>query len=142
MDERGTVSLYSAFFFIQNLRQMKFNCTKCGGCCTNVGRTQKRFLENPDEHNHPAYRLILEFPYGFKEDGTTCEKYDPAIGCTIYENRPLVCNAKEMAPFYQAHFGWTEAQYYKEQAKNCNVMIIMEEIPFEYLIPPGLETIE
>jgi Fe-S-cluster containining protein len=121
---------------------MKFNCTKCGACCKNVGDVQKIFLDNPETRaNHPAYKLILEFPYGFKEDGSTCEKYDPAVGCTIYERRPDVCNIAGMTPLYMAHFGWTEAQYYKEQAKNCNVLIITQEIPFKYLIPPGLEII-
>ena len=120
---------------------MKFNCTKCGACCVNVGKTVDALLQRDTPITNPGERLMLEFPFGFKEDKTTCEMYDPAIGCTIYETRPLICNASRMKLLYMEHYGWTEQEYYKFQAQSCNILIILAELPFTFLIHPGKEAI-
>lgn len=82
---------------------MSFGCTKCGACC----KIAKRILQG-----HP-------FPYKFNEDGS-CEKYDPLIGCTVYDNRPDCCNIEKGYPVYNSIMPMSKQTYYDLSGINCN----------------------
>jgi len=82
---------------------MGFQCKKCGACCKLV----KKLIGN------------TPFPYSFTEDGT-CEKYDPVIGCTVYETRPDVCNIEAGYEVYNRILPMGKETYYELTKINCN----------------------
>jgi Fe-S-cluster containining protein len=82
---------------------MGFGCTKCGACCLKAKEILKGQV----------------FPYEFLEDGR-CEKYDPSVGCTIYENRPDVCNIEKGYLVYDHLLPMSKSAYYDISALNCN----------------------
>ncbi len=69
---------------------MSFNCTGCGLCCKEIGNIIKSKPPFPwMEAAHNA------FPYKAKADGS-CEKLKDNK-CTVYDDRPLLCNIERMA---------------------------------------------
>lgn len=98
---------------------LQFPCTKCGACCRTVGFVSKRFREIPDEQLTPLEKEFKYFPY--KTANGVCEKYDAAIGCTIYEQRPSVCSIEKT---YERHFkGSTPEDFIAANKKACAVII-------------------
>jgi len=61
---------------MQEVGEIKFNCTGCGCCCSRVGKAMDNMKR-------------LGFPYNAKEDGS-CEMLDENKQCKVYENRPDV----------------------------------------------------
>jgi Fe-S-cluster containining protein len=116
-----------------------YNCSKCGACCKMVGRAIAGLKRIEDEITHPAEKLFLHFPFGFKEDNSTCEKYDEKIGCTIYETRPDICRMDTIQLVYKRHSGMSFSTYYSLSAMACNAMMNMLDIPLEFRILPGHE---
>lgn len=88
---------------------MKFGCTKCGACCRLAGEIFKG--------------ACIDFPYGFKEDGVTCEKYKEGVGCTIYETRPDVCRVDKLAKLYKREHGINKEEYYELSTIACNLLM-------------------
>lgn len=86
-----------------------FNCTKCGACCRKAADIFTEFK--------------VEFPYGYKEDGVTCEKYEDGVGCTVYAERPDACRTDKAAKFYKKEFGISKTKYNKLAAENCNMLM-------------------
>lgn len=80
---------------------MQFPCTKCGCCCKIVA-------------------LIPQLMHLKGLDGV-CIHYSEEIGCTIYDDRPLICNFEkvhlDVAPDV------TQEQFYAVTALACNVLI-------------------
>jgi len=85
-----------------------FVCSKCGACC----RLAKKLLGHLD----------VGFPYAFKEDGS-CEKYDPAVGCIVYEDRPDVCRVDVAGGICTTVLNITEEEYYTMTINSCNEMM-------------------
>ena len=83
-----------------------FPCTKCGLCCAKIGGVLKlkssRFQKEIDE-----------FPYAAKEDGS-CEMLKDGL-CSVYENRPNICNIG----FMKEKYGLQDVDI----AASCNVLI-------------------
>lgn len=75
-----------------------WKCTKCGKCCTN--QIQLELYKNEID-DFPKNRIIPYMGIGdtkdtieiilFKLIGKRCPLYDEKVGCTIYENRPSIC---------------------------------------------------
>ncbi len=65
----------------------------------------------------------IDFPFSFKEDGVTCEKYEEGVGCTIYENRPDVCRIDKLAQVYEKECGMSKEQYYELSIVACNLLM-------------------
>lgn len=82
---------------------MGFGCTKCGACC----KMAKKILQG------------YPFPYIFLPDGS-CEKYDPTIGCTVYDSRPDCCNIEKGYEVYNDLMPMGKDTYYDLSAINCN----------------------
>lgn len=76
-----------------------FNCKKCGCCCSLIGIT----IEKAKKVNDNTYNLftkeLLKFPYEYNSFGV-CEKLDVNNNCTIYENRPDICNVEKLHKKY------------------------------------------
>jgi Fe-S-cluster containining protein len=86
-----------------------FNCTKCGACCRKAADLFKEF--------------DIEFPFGYKEDGNTCEKFEEGIGCTVYNDRPDVCRTDIAAKFYKKEFGIKKNEFHKLASQQCNELM-------------------
>ena len=70
---------------------MKFNCTQCGSCCRNVGKSillAQLMVENGN--TEPLTLEIANFPFTPDEFGR-CPMLEDGK-CTIYKTRPDVCN--------------------------------------------------
>jgi len=74
-------------------------CKKCGHCCKYQFTPMELYKDEIDLF--PKERFIPYIGYGdsksnvtillYKLIGKRCPLYDDEIGCTIYENRPLIC---------------------------------------------------
>ncbi|MFX1709089.1 YkgJ family cysteine cluster protein [Chitinophaga sp. CC14] len=100
-----------------------FPCTKCGGCCMEIGLriTRIRRYFTPDMLT-PVERELAAFPFNFDEKGT-CEKYDPEKGCTVYKTRPDCCNILKMYDRYFKPMKMTLHEFYLLTASDCNRLI-------------------
>lgn len=93
---------------------MDFPCTGCGECCRKVGAV----LANRALDDTPLGKLLKIFPYKANEQGH-CEMLVDGK-CSVYENRPLICNVRRMTEvFYSAD----PAGHYIASAQACNHMI-------------------
>jgi Fe-S-cluster containining protein len=69
----------------------KFECTSCGLCCKQVGA----ILTSPVPFMWMK-QAVKDFPYKPREDGS-CEKLGKDNRCSVYADRPLLCNIERMA---------------------------------------------
>lgn len=82
--------------------KMKFVCKKCGMCCRNL-------------HLNDLYKDLHE------GDGI-CKYLDEQTNlCTIYENRPLLCNVDKA---YEVYFKdtYSKEEYYKLNMRSCDYL--------------------
>jgi len=59
-----------------------------------------------------------DFPYGVREDGS-CEKLENNR-CTVYDNRPLLCNVDELAK--QQDLPMSKVTWYSMNYQGCNTL--------------------
>ncbi len=97
---------------------MKFNCTGCGICCTKV-RDAFQNVENMLPADRDA---IKSFPYATKPDGS-CEKLVNGK-CSVYKNRPLICNMEAMYNKYYRLLNVPKRDLYNMAALRCNSLIL------------------
>lgn len=94
-----------------------YPCTKCGLCC----KRAKQALENVKKYGalgHPAPPEALNFPYKFDESGA-CEKLLPSGLCSVYDNRPLLCNIEKFA----AAINVPRQTFFRINSMGCNSLI-------------------
>jgi len=101
-----------------------FPCTNCGKCCELVGEV----IANKDLYDPLTLSLIEKFPYKIREDGS-CEMLVDGL-CSVYSDRPLLCNIKAMAKLK----GIPLEDYYRQAAKACNTLIEKFGLSDEYLV--------
>ena len=101
-----------------------FPCTSCGKCCEKVGEV----LKNQHLADPLTSFLLSKFPYKTKEDGS-CEMLVDGL-CSVYLNRPIICNIKAMARLK----GIPLDDYYRESAEYCNILINASDLPDKYLV--------
>ena len=92
---------------------MAFNCTSCGLCCKNLGRMLRESYIKV-----PWMRPMVEaFPHKVLEDGS-CEMLVDNR-CSVYEDRPLMCNIDKMAkhPMPISRLDWYSLNY-----QGCNTL--------------------
>lgn len=78
-----------------------WKCNRCGECCTNL--TGGLDLLPEEIQYFPKNRYKPQTGYGktkhsikilsYSLIGKCCPLYDKTVGCTIYENRPLICKS-------------------------------------------------
>lgn len=93
---------------------MEFPCTGCGGCC----RMLSGILKSPElQANYVMRMAVKTFP--FKTDASgACEKLVDGK-CSVYEERPLLCNVKELGEAMRVN----QAEWFKANALACNRII-------------------
>ena len=102
-----------------------FPCTKCSQCCKRVGE----ILDNKEKLDPFRQFLVSKFPYKTLEDGS-CEKLTEDGLCSVYEDRPIICNIKLMSKFFDG----SVEEYYDMTAKVCNIMIEEAGLDSKYII--------
>ena len=111
-------------------RNNSFACTGCGLCCRNVGQTIEAVKKM--DGSIPFVKAFQFFTYKADASGA-CEKLDKDGKCTVYDNRPLVCNVEKM--FEKFHKKkTTRMRHYYEQAQICNVSIRNNDLPDKFLV--------
>lgn len=76
-----------------------WKCNKCGKCCTNQKKRMDLFENELQYFPLQSYRKHVGVGktksnmkiVSYQLIPKRCPLYDKTIGCTIYENRPLVC---------------------------------------------------
>lgn len=109
------IAFLLAFFFIKQRKKTisginDFPCSSCGLCCKNIRQTVL-------ELNQKDQNSMFYFPYGWDQSGA-CEMLKDNK-CSIYDNRPLVCNIAAL----QKISGFPKETFYKICAENCNSLI-------------------
>src|SRR5690349_13604923 len=97
-----------------------FPCTRCGVCCKTIGRLITEAINATDNQN-PLIVEIRSFP--FKVNGQTCSMFIEGEGCSVYNNRPDICNIDKMYEKYYKHTGMSLKEYYSYNAAGCNILI-------------------
>lgn len=103
-----------------------FPCTGCGGCCRLVGV----ILDNVNNQTNPVFRYAVEtFPYKTDSFGV-CEKLVDNQ-CSVYENRPLMCNVSLLGKLLREDTD----EWYLKNIKYCNLIIDSLGLDQAYKIP-------
>ena len=84
-----------------------YPCTKCGCCCKRVGLAAK-LVEGTE----------FEFPFGWDDTGK-CEKLGIDDLCTVYDDRPIICNIDKLMSVLDVN----KDEYYKLNIESCNKMM-------------------
>ena len=94
---------------------MEFICTQCGACCRRTDILKK-----------------LGFP--IQKDGS-CGHLKNNL-CSIYENRPDICNIDKLRGLYNKEYNVdiTKKDWYISNSKCCNSMIEEDKLDKKYLI--------
>ena len=90
---------------------MAFHCTSCGQCCKKLGE----LLEG--SRRIPWMRPMVEaFPHKVLEDGS-CEMLVDNR-CSVYEDRPLMCNIDRIAK--EVRMPIPKIEWYSLNYQGCN----------------------
>jgi Fe-S-cluster containining protein len=99
-----------------------FPCTGCGCCCRRINQAVRHF--NINDKKHPLY-----FPYGWDEDGV-CDNLTEDNKCTIYEERPLICNIEKFGKYMELN----PKEFFAQNIRACNYMMDLDNIPLQFRI--------
>lgn len=105
-----------------NIEPLYFPCTGCGACCRRAKQTVER-LAITDPLNE------FYFPYKWDETGR-CEMLAEDNKCSVYENRPTVCNIDKTI----ALSGVDKKKFYTDIIESCNKAMDEDKMPLEYRI--------
>ena len=100
----------------------RFPCTGCGSCCRRIGLYYPLYKKSGldiDDKNSKWY-----FPYTWDKNNK-CENLTPDNKCSVYNNRPLVCDIKNYFIHGMSKYYNTLEEFYKIQIEHCNT--IMDE---------------
>ncbi len=108
----------------------EYPCTGCGQCCRMVkGIMEAKELVQPGDNFYDEY---ISFPFNTKEDGS-CEKLNDDNTCSVYDDRPDLCNSEKI---YLKYFSGNETklEYYFRSMSACNQLIKMAGLDKKYLV--------
>ena len=106
---------------------MIFPCSSCGACCRRVDKAVE--VIRMAEHGSVNPNNELHFPYTWDENGK-CENLTEDNKCSVYENRPTMCNIDKL----QSFFGIDKTHFYKANIEACNKMMENDNIDKKYRI--------
>lgn len=108
-----------------------FRCIKCGACCMGFNLLKESLDNQKSSNTRLSARfylidLMLEnFPHKIDENGV-CEKLvknvDGTYNCSVYEDRPLMCNVDNMFFLYRSE-NKTIQDYYYQTEKACRILM-------------------
>ncbi len=108
---------------------MNFKCTGCGLCCKSVGKALE--AAKTGDKDDPIVQELLAFPYGHELG--VCEKLDEKGQCTVYDNRPDICDVNKI---FEKHYKGTQTkkEYFRLNNIICNQMIKENNLSDDFLI--------
>lgn len=98
---------------------MKFRCSGCGECCKHINVA----VENT------KHLKELEFPYKWDESGR-CDKLGEDNRCTVYNNRPLLCNIDKFIKVFKID----KDKFYDMNIKACNDLMDDNNVDLSFRI--------
>lgn len=100
-----------------------FPCSGCGCCCKRIDKllNSLQFFSEEDQE-------ILNFPY--KHKNGICENLNEQNECSIYENRPLICNVDKFAEYYNKE----KKSFYLNTIEVCNEIMDEDNIDEKFRI--------
>ena len=101
-----------------------FPCTQCGQCCRHISSILAH-------SNYPTVvqDLVNRFPYEVNDDGSCSMLTEDGL-CSVYENRPIMCNINLMGQLLQQ----SQADWHRKQADVCNELISNAGLSPDYLV--------
>jgi hypothetical protein len=103
----------------------EFPCTQCSLCCRKISEV----LSSPAASISPLVKRVIDaFPYKADETGS-CEMLVDGK-CSVYENRPDICNVDTMADLH----GVPREVWYRFSASGCNALIKEAGLDESFLI--------
>lgn len=103
-----------------------FPCTKCGSCCRRIKEAVKNAMELSTFDLR--FKEVADFPFGYDENGS-CDKLINNQ-CSVYEERPLICNIDKMGEL----LGIEQSENYKINIQSCNSLMVKDGIFEQYKI--------
>ena len=93
-----------------------FECKMCGMCCRNVKRYK--------EEIYPIFKRLLgeTVPnFDIEDDNGVCVHLTEDNKCSIYEQRPILCNTEKMFELLSSALGVSKYKLYKAQILSCEL---------------------
>jgi Fe-S-cluster containining protein len=104
---------------------VEFPCTGCGACCRVIGP----LLGSDIGKTNPILDYAIKsFPYKTDAEGV-CEKLVDN-SCSVYEDRPLLCNVKALGILMKQD----ECEWFRFNAEACNRLIDRFNLDSSYKI--------
>lgn len=103
---------------------MSFPCTGCGACCRRINKAVASIGSDASDPMSEFY-----FPYKWDQTGR-CEKLLPDNSCSVYEDRPLICNIDKLHSFVDM----PQNQFYALNIVFCNQMMDEDKMPQSFRI--------
>lgn len=106
---------------------IRFPCERCGACCKAMGeiiaqaRERCENLQKKKMIIPPFLIEIIGFPHKLSADGA-CGMLDREKNlCTIYDERPLICNIDRL---YKKMYSrvYSKANWYSQNMRSCNLL--------------------
>jgi Fe-S-cluster containining protein len=98
---------------------MMFPCSKCGACCTRVGRVVEQYKKYDGPQDF-LIKSIKEFPHKYDSSGR-CDKLNDDNTCQVYDNRPPLCNVDTMFISHYSKF-MSKEEFYAVNTESCNAL--------------------
>ncbi len=99
-----------------------YPCSGCGACCHRI----KIAIESLGDNNKDSE---LYFPYKWDATGR-CEMLTEDNRCSVYENRPTICNFNKV----MAMTGIPKKEFYAMNIAACNMMMDEDNLPLKFRI--------
>lgn len=93
-----------------------FQCKMCGMCCRNIKRYKAEI--------YPILKEILgdNIPkFEIQDNNGICIYLTENNECSIYEERPILCNTKIMFELLSLSLGVAVSELYKAQILSCKI---------------------
>ena len=119
---------------------LSFACSRCGNCCTgspgyvwlSVDEMQSLAGHLGLEFEQFTQRFVRQVENGYsliEKPNHDCVFWDAAVGCTVYEARPMQCRTW---PFWPAHLespqSWQRTQAFCPGCRGDGPVFAVEEI--------------
>lgn len=103
-----------------------FPCTSCGACCMNVGK----MLDIYEDLGVKDPTSDMFFPHKIYKTGR-CSKLNKDNQCSVYDNRPEICNMAKM----QERLNIPSKEFEEMNIAGCNSLMDEMNIPLKFRIP-------
>lgn len=114
-----------------NNESIKFNCSSCGLCCKMIGKqvtlARKIVYDNRVSTTiNDMTREIANFPHEFDANGVCSKLNKEDNTCSVYEDRPDICNVETTYNNYYAG-KVSKDKFFNDNENICKQLIEREK---------------